>query len=307
MSARRQSVGLIVAAAVLLCGSAVRLFAVPSAPINLTAIVVGSTVTLIWNSTSVQPLFGHRLEAGSASQLSNLASVLIGTSTVFVAPNVPAGTYFVRVRAVGVDGDSAPSNEVVVSVGGSCTTPPAPPVNFTSVVNGSFVALNWSNGAGCPATKFILHAGSAPFASNLAIVSVGGDTLSFGASAPAGTYYLRVYAENLYGLSGPSNEVTAVVGSAPTWLWGFVVDGSGVCIDGGTVEVVGGQRLGERISQETPCSAWDYSGGFVFRDLTPGVEMVIRASAPGYAPLVKSVTPYSGGQTAFLFVLSEIK
>ena len=64
MRARRQSVGLIVAAAVLLCGSAVRLFAVPSAPINLTAIVVGSTVTLTWNSTSVQPLFGHRLEAG---------------------------------------------------------------------------------------------------------------------------------------------------------------------------------------------------------------------------------------------------
>jgi hypothetical protein len=307
MSARRQFVCLIVVVAVLLCGGAVRLLAVPSAPINLTAIVVGSTVMLTWNSTSVQPLFGHRLEAGSASQLSNLASVLIGTSTVFVAPNVPAGMYFVRVRAVGVDGDSAPSNEVVVSVGGSsCTTPPAPPVNFRSVVNGSFIALNWSSGAGCPATKFILHAGSAPFSSNLAIVSLG-DTFTFSASAPAGTYYLRLYAENLYGLSGPSNEVTAVIGGAPTWLWGFVVDGSGGCIDGGTVEVVGGQRLGERITQETPCDVWAYDGGFVFRDLTPGVEMIIRASAPGYAPLVKSVTPYSGPQTAFLFPLSKIE
>jgi hypothetical protein len=306
MRARRQSIGLIVAAAVLLCGSAVRLFAVPSAPINLSAIVVGSTVTLTWNSTSVQPLFGHRLEAGSASQLSNLARVLISPATAFVTHDVPAGTYFVRVRAVGVDGDSAPSNEVVVSVGDSCTTPPAPPVNVRSVVNGSFVTLNWSSGGGCPATNFVLHAGSAPFSSNVAIVSLG-DTLTFGASAPPGTYYLRLYAENRYGSSGPSNEVTAVVGSAPTWLWGFVVRGSGGCIDGGTVEVVGGQRLGERVTQETPCSVWDYSGGFVFRDLTPGVEMIIRASAPGYAPLVKSVTPYSGAQTAFLFVLSEIK
>ena len=307
MRARRQSVGLIVAAAVLLCGSAVRLFAVPVAPINLTAIVVGSTVTLTWNSTSVQPLFGHRLEAGSASQLSNLVGVLIGTSTVFVAPNVPAGTYFVRVRAVGVDGESAPSNEVVVSVGGtSCTTPPRPPVNVRSVVNGSLVTLNWSSGVGCPATNVVLHAGSAPFSSNVAIVSLG-DTLTFSASAPAGTYYVRLYAENPYGSSGASNEVTAVVGSAPTWLWGFVVDGSGVCIDGGTVEVVGGQRLGERITQETPCNGWGYSGGFVFGGLTPGVEMIIRASAPGYAPLVGSVTPYTGGQTAFWFVLSEIK
>jgi hypothetical protein len=307
MSARRQSVGLIVAAAVLLCGSAVRLFAVPSAPINLTAIVVGSTVTLTWNSTTVQPLFGHRLEAGSASQLSNLARLLISPSTTFVASNVPAGTYFVRVRAVGVDGDSAPSNEVVVSVvGSSCTTPPGPPVNFTSTVNGSFIALNWSRGAGCPATKFILHAGSAPFSSNLAIMSLG-DTLTFGASASAGTYYLRLFAENQYGSSSPSNEVMAVVGGAPSWLWGFVVDDSGGCIDGGTVEVISGQRVGERITQETPCSVWDYGGGFEFHGLTPGVEMIIRGSAPGYAPLVRSVTPYSGPQTAFLFVLSKIE
>lgn len=305
MSVRRQSVGLIVAAAVLLCGSAVRLLAVPSAPINLTAIVVGATVTLTWSSTSVQPLFGHRLEAGSASQLTDLASVLISPSTSFVVPDVPAGTYFVRVRAVGIDGDSEPSNEVVVSVvGSSCTTPPAPPVNFRPLINGSFVTLNWSSGAGCPATKFTLHAGSAPFSSNLAILSLG-DTLTFGASAPAGTYYLRLYAENLYGSSGPSNEVTAVVGSAPTWLWGFVIGAGGGCLDGGTVEVIGGQRVGERIRQETPCDAWAYSGGFEFHSLTPGVEMIIRASAPGYAPLVKSVTPYAGAQTAFLFVLSK--
>lgn len=260
------------AAAVLLCGSAVRLFAVPSAPINLTAIVVGSTVTLTWNSTSVQPLFGHRLEAGSASQLPNLVNVLIGTSTVFVAPNVPAGTYFVRVRAVGVDGESTPSNEVVVSVGGTgCTTAPPPPVNVRSVVNGSFVTLNWSSGAGCPATTVVLHAGSAPFSSNVAIVNLG-DTLTFGANAPAGTYYIRLYAQNPYGSSGASNEVTAVVGGAPTWLWGLVVDRSGVCIDGVTVEVVRGQRLGERITQQTPCDAWADYGGFVFGDVMAGVE-----------------------------------
>ena len=306
MSAQRQSVWLIMAAAALLWAGAVRLLAVPSAPTNLTASVVGSTVTLTWNSTSVEPLFGHLVEAGSASQLSNLATVLIGPSTVFVASNVPAGTYFVRVRAVGVDGNSPPSNEVVVSVGSSCTTPPAPPVNLTAVVNGSLVTLNWSSGGGCPATKFILHAGSAPFASNLAIVSLG-DTRTFSASAPAGTYYVRLYAENHYGSSGPSNEVTAAVGGTPTWLWGMVVDERGVCIDGGTVEVIGGQRLGETITQETPCDAWSYSGGFVFHNLTPGVEMIIRASAPGYVPLVKTVRPYSGGQTAFLFPLFEAK
>jgi hypothetical protein len=45
----------------------------------------------------------------------------------------------------------------------------------------------------------------------------------------------------------------------------------------------------------------------VFHGLTPGVEMIIRASAPGYLPVVESVTPYSGPQTAFWFLLSRIK
>jgi hypothetical protein len=175
-----------------------------------------------------------------------------------------------------------------------------------SVVNRSFVTLNWSSGGGCPATNFVLHAGSTSFSSNVAIVSLG-DTLTLFASAPPGTYYIRLYAVNPYGASGPSNEVTAVVRSASTLLWGFVVDGSGVCIDGVTVEVIGGQRLGERTTQETPCDAWSSSGGFEFRDLTPGVEMIIRISAPGYAPLVRSVTPYLGPQTPFVFGLSQIE
>ena len=78
----------------------------------------------------------------------------------------------------------------------------------------------------------------------MAIVSLG-DTLTFSANAPARIYYVRLYAQNPYGSSGASNKVTAVVGSTFTWLWGFVVDASGVCIDGGTVEVIGGQRLGD--------------------------------------------------------------
>ena len=116
MSAQRQSVWLIMAAAALLWAGAVRLLAVPSAPTNLTASVVGSTVTLTWTSTSVEPLFGHLVEAGSASQLSNLATVLIGPSTVFVASNVPAGTYFVRVRASNSGGPGSASNEVIIVV-----------------------------------------------------------------------------------------------------------------------------------------------------------------------------------------------
>jgi hypothetical protein len=84
------------------------------------------------------------------------------------------------------------------------------------------------------------------------------------------------------------------------WLWGMVVHDSGSCIVGATVSVVRGQALGRSIVQSTPCDAWAYSGGFEFKNLTPGVEMTLRTSAPGYAPKEVTVVPTSGAQMALL-------
>jgi hypothetical protein len=52
----------------------------------------------------------------------------------------------------------------------------------------------------------------------------------------------------------------------------MILDEGGACIVGATATVVRGQRLGQSITQ-TPCDAWAYGGGFVYKDLTPGVEM----------------------------------
>jgi hypothetical protein len=92
-----------------------------------------------------------------------------------------------------------------------------------------------------------------------------------------------------------------------TSLWGMVVDETGVCIVGATVQVVRGQGLGQSITQTTPCDAWAYDGGVVFRDLTPGVEMTLRASASGYAAQERNVVPSSGPQMAVLFATSRIQ
>ena len=89
-----------------------------------------------------------------------------------------------------------------------------------------------------------------------------------------------------------------------TSLWGMVVAESGVCIVGATVTVVKGQSLGQTITQTTPCDAWDYANGFEFRNLTAGVEMTLRSSATGYAPVEKTVVPHRGPQTAVILVAS---
>ena len=87
-------------------------------------------------------------------------------------------------------------------------------------------------------------------------------------------------------------------------LFAMVVDEAGVCIDGATIQVVGGQSAGVSVPQTTPCDVWDADGGVWLKDLTPGVAMTLRATAPGWAPLEKTVVPSSGPQQAVLFTLS---
>ena len=91
---------------------------------------------------------------------------------------------------------------------------PLPPALVGSVA-ASVAGLEWTiNSASPVATQFEIHAGSAPGLSNLAIVSVPANSRAFSAAAPAGTYYVRIFAVNASGRSAASNEVTLVIGGA---------------------------------------------------------------------------------------------
>jgi hypothetical protein len=129
----------------------------------------------------------------------------------YVATGVPAGNYYVRVRAVGFDGQGPPSNEVLVNVGG-CAAPPSAPQLSAPSVAGNSVSLAWSAGAGgCSASNYVLLAGSSSGVANIGAVNRG-LALSFATTAPAGVYYVRVLAQNAHG-SSLSNEVVVTVGS----------------------------------------------------------------------------------------------
>jgi hypothetical protein len=56
------------------------------------------------------------VEAGSAPGLADLASITIESGTTLRVPNVPSGSYFVRVRARNYIGLSVASNEARVDV-----------------------------------------------------------------------------------------------------------------------------------------------------------------------------------------------
>jgi hypothetical protein len=191
--------------------------AAPGPPPNLTASVNGSTVTLTWLvPTSPDPATSYVLEAGSSPGSTNiLVFDTLSTNTSFTATGVPAGTYYVRVRARNSAGTSSASNEVVVLVGGGgCTSAPGAPTGLASSVNGSSVTLTWTAPAGgCAPTAYVIEAGSASGASNLANFNTGSTATTFSAAGVgAGTYYVRVRSASSSGLSAASSEIIVTVG-----------------------------------------------------------------------------------------------
>jgi large repetitive protein len=187
----------------------------PGAPQNLAANVSGNTVTLSWAAPSTGGVPTGYVVNASLSPGGPLVASLPVSATSLAVADVPFGVYYVHVRAVNIDGSSAPSNEVIVSVPsgpGGCTTPPNAPSNLTATVNGSLVDLTWTPPvSGCAATAYAVQAGSAPGLSDLAILNVGAAT-SLSVVAPPGVYYVRVVAMNAFGGSVGSVEVVVTVG-----------------------------------------------------------------------------------------------
>jgi hypothetical protein len=89
----------------------------PPAPPTLAPAMVGPerAVTLSWTGPS-EMTSGFVVEAGSAPGLADLAALRVSSATTFTVPFVPAGTYYVRIRAANGIGLSVPSNEIRVEV-----------------------------------------------------------------------------------------------------------------------------------------------------------------------------------------------
>ncbi len=179
----------------------------PGAPQNLTRVVSGTTVTLTWNPPTVGGVpTSYIVEAALVPGGAVIATLPVAGTTLTV-PNVPSGVYYVRVRALNSAGQSAPSNEVVVTVGaGACPAPPQPP-QFSVSARALSVTLAWQSSGGCAPTSYTVLAGTAPGLGNVAQVSMGG-ALGVSANAPAVLYYIRVIGSNAFG-SASSQELAA--------------------------------------------------------------------------------------------------
>jgi hypothetical protein len=110
--------------------------------------------------------------------------------------------------------------------------------------------------------------------------------------------------------STPAAPLPSTTGQTPQApparsLAGMVLEPSGACIRGATVESIAGQAVGQRVVQPGPCDYWSYGGGgFTFTDLTPGVSVTLRASAPGF--VTKEISNVGPGNLDILITLQPL-
>jgi len=183
----------------------------PGAPERVTGWMSGQRLTLTWaDAPEGGTPSSYVVEAGSATGVTNIAVLPVGTRALTYIP-VPAGFYFVRVRAVNAAGSSPPSTEILLN-SGFVAAPPEAPRGLEYAVAGSSVTLTWHAPASGAPTRYLIRAGSAPRLSNLAQLDTGSAaTTAVVGGVPPGTYYVRVHAVNALGASVASNEVVVVV------------------------------------------------------------------------------------------------
>jgi hypothetical protein len=103
-------------------------------------------------------------------------------------------------------------------------------------------------------------------------------------------------------IAGPEPEPPAHPSPVQTSasIWGYVVDGSGICLSGVNIEIVSGPGTGRKVAQTVPCNAWDYGNGFAFDGLPTGSAVTLRATKPGYVQRdVEVVTRTAGYADVF--------
>jgi predicted phage tail protein len=192
----------------------------PDTPVNFerppSPVELPNQVQIVW-SAAPTGCFTDRyiMQVGSApgaSDILTISQIRSDAGQGFVAI-APVGRYFVRVMAANAHGVSAPTNDLEVVIGGSCSMPPGAPGAFTATVTVEPSGLNdvemrWTAPTTGGAVSFYrINAGSGPGLANIASLNTPflSDTRT---AVPAGTYYLRVHAVDACGQQGPaSNEV----------------------------------------------------------------------------------------------------
>lgn len=182
----------------------------PAPPRDLHSDVSGNHVTVRWRAGGASTgTVAYVLQVGTSPGMSDLLNAWVGSATSLSGVTTP-GPHYWRVIAVSDAGPGAPSPDAVFTAGPTCVTPLAPE-NFVFTRVARIVTLRWQPPApGAAPPAYIVEVGAVSGGSELGRAAAGSLT-SVTTSAPPGTYFVRVRAQNACGVSAPSNEQVIVV------------------------------------------------------------------------------------------------
>lgn len=188
----------------------------PLAPTGLTAVAPrGTQVDLSWSDNSGNET-GFRIERSvdgtTFITVGNVGANITAYSDLTVAPDT---AYWYRVYAFNAIGLSLqPTNVATVRTPADSPAPPSGLVATPSALspNPPTVSLTWTDNSTNETGFLIDRALDVDFTLGLTTASVGANVTSYldTTVAPKTTYYYRVVARNLAGLSVPSNTASAV-------------------------------------------------------------------------------------------------
>jgi len=193
----------------------------PGAPQSLSATVDNYAVSLSWYPPVRSAPFGRYVIEAGLTPGTTIVTLQTMASSYTAAPVGP-GRYYVRVRAENAYGIGPASDEieVLVAPNGTGGTAPEPPAEVIGWMSGARLTLTWNppwNPPWSPSgtnTSYVVEAGSATGATNIASITVGQAALTY-LPVPNGFYFVRVRAMNAAGISPPSSEVLVNAGNVP--------------------------------------------------------------------------------------------
>jgi streptogramin lyase len=194
--------------------SATTAAAPPAAPSNLTATAVSnSQINLSWinNATNATGIIIEWTTNGTWSLLATTGPTV---GSYQVTGLQAATTYSFRVRATNAVGDSANSNVAAATTGVTSSPPAAPTILTTTVVSSSEIDITWRDNSNDQSFFFARQSTDGVHFSNF-FVSGTATSYQFTGLSAGTTYQFNLVAENGFGVSGPSNTVTATTLPAP--------------------------------------------------------------------------------------------
>ena len=245
----------------------------PSAPTNVQATASGNTLNLTWGAPATgAPATGYTLLARTASGAPPVVALPLGAINSFAA-SAPNGTFLLSLTASNASG-TGPESAVAAVTFPAALVPPASPTGFGVSVSGSTATFSWTAplSGGAP-SGYVLLAGTTPgFSTPFAALPVPAAATSLAIpGVPAGTYYLRLVAQNAGGTSAPSNEVTLTVAG---------------------LTAPGAPTLSASVSGRTVSVSWTPGSGGA-----PAGYTLSAAVSPGGAPV--ATVPLGGTGVAF--------